>query len=785
MPSTKEKVNQEKLALIITIGFLIIIAVVGSLFVFGFISAYERNNQLKEKTYVRGFKVAIIGDMLSANNSRAQVILRLYNQDFNDLRELKIRYRRHTDDFENAVEGLQDLDDSAEQKKLMENIILQSNSISDLYQQGVKNISSNIDLVFKEDVIQLAYENLDQSIKNLLEYEQVSWFREVAEITNYNEENYKSGILLFWMVLLTCVLVAIVVLRFAKRAEKRLLKQKEYAQATLISIADGVITVNEQGIVTQINYTALKLIGLSEREAIGCQLNYIYRAKLLKSGKEIEHPANNPLVENAKEFPKIHYLFSKQKNIYEVEASYSLVKDNNQIVGAVIIFRDITESQEMSRNIKWQAYHDPLTGLMNRNSFEDKINLALKDISEQDINYSLLFMDLDRFKVVNDTCGHVAGDALLAQLGLIFEKQVRKTDCLARLGGDEFGLLLFNSDEETAYAIANKILKAINEFRFSWDDKVFSIGISIGFVIVDKNSTNLSELMSAADMACYGAKESGRGRVRKYDAEISVSALEMSMSTQISRAIDNNDFELYSQEIASLNNDGESVCEVLVRMKSANDLLLPNRFLPVAERFGLMCGIDCWVIDKLFVYIKEREIIAGLGYRYCINVSGESLNDDDFFTFLKSKIDEYEVDTQYLCFEITETVAITNLSKAAALIGNIKNLGCTIALDDFGTGASSFAYLKYLSVDYIKIDGTFIKDILDDELDLEIVKSIVNIAKVLDIKTVAEFVENNEILERVKSLGLDYAQGYAIDYPQLLSAQVSGKSLPYSRNISL
>lgn len=799
--NTNAKVaSRIEIATIFILGFLVIILTVGSLFIFGFYGAYERNDQLKEKTYARGFKIAIISDMLSANHYRYQILSDFFTDENPSFDNLRAKYLAYTDDFYLAVEGLQEMEDSAEQKKLVENIITQARIIDSLYKElSVSKTYTDkaMRVQFKERALN-NHKNLDQLIKNLLEFEQINWFRDVADIIGFNETQYKTGTTLFWVVIVTCIFVAIIVLFSARRAEKRLLKQKEYAQATLISIADGVITVNNTGKITQINHTALKLLGIGERKAIGAQLQDVYIAKAPTGGEVLVHPANAPLLlgETQEEgiavktkFPSIHYLISKQKVIYEVETSYSLVKDAGKVAGAVIIFRDITQAQEMSRSIKWQAHHDALTGLMNRNSFEDKISSVIEATSGTDKTHALLFMDLDQFKIVNDTCGHIAGDALLAQLGLIFEAQVRKSDSLARLGGDEFGVLLEECNEETAYKIAEKLLAAVSEFRFAWDEKVFSVGVSIGFVMIDKSTQNLSELMSAADMACYAAKDSGRGQVKKYNAEISASAVEMNMSAQISSALDAGNFELYYQPIVSLHEQGKTISEILIRMKTEEELILPNSFLSVAERFGLMKNIDNWVIDCLFSFIKKNDVGADgeSDHIYCINVSGASINDDQFFQYVRKKIEEYTIPTSCLCFEITETVAITNLTKAAMLIDKIKALGCTISLDDFGTGASSFAYLKYLPVDYIKIDGTFIRDILDDKIDLEIVNSIVKIASVLNIKTVAEFVENEKILNKVKSLGIDYAQGYGLSHPQALLTlpPVNMNSLSSAARISL
>jgi diguanylate cyclase (GGDEF)-like protein/PAS domain S-box-containing protein len=775
MPKIKSFKNIA-LTIIIVGGFVIIITFVSIIFFTGLWSVYKHNNDLRDAALSRGFKVAIVSDMISTTYYRSQSTMLLYGRGYKNFSLFDEKYKQSTIDFHDAVNSLSGVGQSVEQEKIIEGILDKSREIDkaqiylyhyfSLYEDDVLNPDISAD-----DVAML-YESLDQSIKNLLEYEQVGWFREVSNSIDYSERLYKIGFFLFFITFFICTIIAIKVMRLANSAERKLLKQKEYAQATLISISDGVITVDANGNIRQINKTAQQLTGWKESDAEGKNLTHVYHSRSLKTDIRIDHPASNPQKNTVAKFHGAHYLESRWGAVYEVESSYSIVKDDEKIGGAVLIFRDITESQEMSRQLEWQANHDALTGLINRNAFESKLERSVSHAIENGVEYALLFIDLDQFKVVNDTCGHVAGDELLSQVGLIFEKCIRKTDTLARLGGDEFGILLSDCKEELAYVLSKKLLKAISEFRFVWEDKVFFVGASIGFVIIDENATNLSELMSAADMACYAAKESGRGRVRKFNNEISANVTEMSMSARITQALDNDLFQLYFQEIAPISptNQHEKVCEVLLRMKFQGETLLPNSFLPAAERYNLMCNIDRWVIESVLEYVAHAlRVSHSIKYdKYCINLSGESINDETFFNFLKDTIEKHDIPTHHLCFEITETVAITNLTKAASLIDQIKALGCSLSLDDFGTGASSFAYLKYLTVDHIKIDGTFIKDLIDDPIDIEIVSAIVKIAHVLGVKTVAEFVETEELLDKVKALGIDYAQGYVIARPEPL-----------------
>ena len=774
---TKDFYKNFTLTKIIVSGFTTVIIFISIIFLVGIWSIYQHNNNLKDSAFSRGFKVVIVGDMLSTTYYRSQATMLLYGRGYKKFSLFDLDYQNSTNDFHNTINSLAEMGTTAEQGKIIEGIIKKSKEIDGVQQYLYNYFSLYEDEIpnpkFSPDDVALLYESLDQSIKHLLEYEQVGWFRDVSDSVDYNEKLFKLGFTIFAIIFFICGLIVFKIVRLAVSAENKLLSQTEYAQATLISISDGVITVDAKGEVRQINKTAKNLTGWTEEEAVGTKLYDVYKSYSLNSNLPLDHPACNP--EDAKDkLYHSHYLRSKAGDTFEVDSSFSIVKNNENVGGAVLIFRDVTESKELSRKLEWQANHDALTGLMNRNAFELKINQSIISATEKDVKYALLYVDLDQFKVVNDTCGHMAGDELLSQVGVIFEKCIRKTDTLARLGGDEFGILLSDCNEDLAYLISDKLLKSISEFRFVWGDKAFSVGASIGFIVIDQAATNLSELMSAADMACYAAKEGGRGQVKKYDKEISENVHEMSMSARITQALDNDLFELYFQEISPLSssNKKERICEVLIRMNFEGDVLLPCVFLPAAERYNLMCNIDRWVIDNILSYIEESiKLGSSRQYdRYCINLSGESINDEGFISFLESKINEYNIPTSTLCFEITETTAITNLSKAASLIEKIKILGCSLSLDDFGTGASSFAYLKYLAVDYIKIDGTFIKNVMDDPIDLEIVSSIVKIAKTLDVKTVAEFVDKKEILNKVTELGVDYAQGFLLSKPSPLPA---------------
>lgn len=416
--------------------------------------------------------------------------------------------------------------------------------------------------------------------------------------------------------------------------------------------------------------------------------------------------------------------------------------------------------------IRHMAFHDALTGLVNRYAFEARLKRVLHDVALRDQNHALLYLDLDQFKLVNDTCGHAAGDELLKQLSLVLSGHIRDNDILARLGGDEFGILLGNCQIPDAVEISGKLLQAINEFRFAWGDKNFTIGGSIGLVPVTTGTMSPEDALRAADMACYAAKEQGRNRVhvcRSDDADLTRSHSEMEWAMRIRRALDEDRFVLHRQIMAPVAS-GENTYreELLLRMRGEDGLLVsPSAFIPAAERFNLMPALDRWVVRTAVQYVSQVEM-DGLHF---INLSGASLSDEAFYQYISDEIGRVGVPPGRICFEITETAAIFNLARAVSFIRKIRSIGCHFALDDFGTGMSSFSYLKAIPVDYLKIDGSFVKGVASDAMDYAIVEAINRIGHVAGLQTIAEFVETQDALDALQKMGVDYAQGYHIHKP--------------------
>ncbi len=426
----------------------------------------------------------------------------------------------------------------------------------------------------------------------------------------------------------------------------------------------------------------------------------------------------------------------------------------------------IAELLERETKTKWLAQHDSLTGLFNRRMFEQKIEESIKEVHEKGTTHALLFLDLDKFKVINDSAGHLAGDTLLQQIASLFESGIGENDLLARFGGDEFGIVLRNCDLSSAQAKAHEIINTVEKFNFTWTSKRFKVGVSIGIVMIDGLIGTALELLSLSDTACYIAKENGVNNLHIMD-EKSESFVrlhhEMDWISKIYDAINHNLFMLYIQKIKSLKGEDDHY-EVLIRMKNEEgDIFYPDSFLPSATRYSLMPKIDLWVIETLFRLLRDNTILSTI--TFAINLSGHSLMKDDFERQVKELFEKYHIDGKKIIFEITETSAMSNFKRVTQFIDHFKALGCTFSLDDFGTGLSSFSYLKNFRVDYLKIDGSFVRDILEDPIDKVMVESIAQISTLLHLKTVAEYVENEAILEVIKTMNIDYGQGYGIQKP--------------------
>jgi len=462
----------------------------------------------------------------------------------------------------------------------------------------------------------------------------------------------------------------------------------------------------------------------------------------------------------------------------EVVATFALYSHNSevpakneiQLIEAISNLISIAiERKRADEKLSYQASHDSLTGLVNRGEFEQRIGRLLVTTKEDSSEHALCFLDLDQFKVVNDTYGHIAGDEMLRQLSLVLNNTVRHRDTLARLGGDEFGVLMEHCSLDDAHRVAMSILIAIQDYPFLWEGQSFTIGVSIGLVSITDITPNITELLKSADAACYMAKDQGRNRIHVYnvdDAELAQRHGEMQWVTRLTQALEEDRFCLYAQAIVPLDSSMDKHYELLIRMIDEKDnVISPGDFLPAAERYNLISKIDRWVIKNAFTLLKNNpEFIKQINF-CSINLSGQSITEKDFLDFIVTQLDKSGIEGKYICFEITETAAISNLNKATEFISVLKGLGCKFALDDFGSGLSSFGYLKNLPVDYLKIDGMFVKDIIDDPIDYAMVKSINEIGQVMGMQIIAEFVENDEIKNMLEAIGVNYGQGYGLGKP--------------------
>jgi len=526
---------------------------------------------------------------------------------------------------------------------------------------------------------------------------------------------------------------------------------------------DGtILTVNEYG---------ANHLGYNVNELRNKNVTKVFHKNDIKIGREkLQQCFDLPDVVHHWEMRKVH----KDGHVIMVRESVRVVNDTQGNPSLFIVCEDISEAFHLSEELSYQATHDALTGLVNRSEFERRLQRVIEANQSKSGQHAICYLDLDQFKIINDTCGHLAGDELLRQLSEILLSKVRKRDTLARLGGDEFGVLMEHCDIAHARRVTDSLRATVEEFRFVWQDKKFSIGVSIGLVPLSVEIGNLNEVLSAADAACYAAKDAGRNRVHIYsvdDKQVSQHRGEMKWVSRINQALEDDLFALYYQKIVPIDqnlSDGDHY-ELLIRMIGKDgEVIPPGAFLPAAERFGLSTKIDHWVVNSAFSWMETHPAKLKKLELCTINLSGQTLGNDEFMEYLINKLDENLVNPNKICFEITETSAVANLSNAIRFIKKIREKGCHFALDDFGSGVSSFGYLKNLPVDYLKIDGAFVRDIKTDRIDRAMVKSINEIGQIMDKKTIAEFVENDAILQELKKIGVDYAQGYGIAKPRAL-----------------
>jgi len=576
----------------------------------------------------------------------------------------------------------------------------------------------------------------------------------------------------------------------ALRASQELVYlEQERSHVTLGSIADAVISANSDRRITYMNAAAERLtlwpLEQAQQQALDDVLSLdpesqsrsvLERLESILAGGELSGPAAGVV---------LHRRDGSQVVIHERAAP---IRDHNgHSIGIVLVLRDITRERALAARLEYEATHDPLTGLTNRREFETLLNAAIEDQRARGTHYALLYLDLDQFKVINDTCGHAAGDGLIRKVAWLINDQLPPGDVLARLGGDEFGALLRGRRWEEAMALADSIRRRIAELRFDWEGRIFAVNSSIGVAVIDETLAVVSDALSAADQACYLAKDSGRNRVQLYrpdDQRVQRRHGEMRWVERINAALDNDSFVLVAQEIRAIGAHGTAGrqsagqrFELLLRMTASDGTwIAPMAFIPTAERYGLMPRLDRWVIAQACRELADLRA-QGRWLPVCmINLSGVSVSDPSLADYISGCLRQHGLSGPQIGFELTETAAIGNLASASQLMTRLRGLGSPIALDDFGSGMSSFSYLKALPIDFLKIDGAFVRDVSSDPVDRAVVEAIQRVGRVMSIQTIAESVEDEAALTALTEIGVDYAQGWHVARPALLTE--IGATLP-------
>jgi diguanylate cyclase (GGDEF)-like protein/PAS domain S-box-containing protein len=568
-----------------------------------------------------------------------------------------------------------------------------------------------------------------------------------------------------------------------KSLELSLSRSKRQAQYSLESISEGVITTDNDGRIDYMNLAAETLIGTNRDDASGHRLGELFTLVEDADRRPLGDPVERCLAMRRRvNMGRRAVLVTVDgEHEYSVELTASPVRGpSNSISGAVVVIHDVSELRGLTRKMSYQATHDPLTGLVNRGEFERRLDEAMDTAHSEEAVHMLFYMDLDRFKAVNDSCGHMAGDNMLREVAALIRDQVRESDFVGRLGGDEFGALLIGCPIDKARQIANDICTAVADYRFVWKDKIFNIGVSIGLVEISHASGTLQDVMSAADSACYMAKQSGRGQVHVYSARDEAVARErgdIQWLRHLTAALHEDSFELAVQPIIAMRGRAESgpAVEVLIRLDDGLGRATGSaEFLRPAERYQMMPQIDRWVINAALAAISGGEIKLPAHRSCAINLSGQTLGDESFLGFVVDALDRSGVVPAAICFEVTEAAILSNVQHAQRFIEVLHGIGCEFSLDDFGSGLGSFSSLKHLPVDYLKIDGTYTRNLQTDLVNQEMVNAMIKLARTMEFRVVAEQVEHQEDFDWLREVGVDFVQGHFVEAPALIGSSATG-----------
>jgi diguanylate cyclase (GGDEF)-like protein/PAS domain S-box-containing protein len=772
-------------------GFAVLLASLIVVSVLGFTRNEQANRRMQQVVYEQELKTNLVSRMFSVTRERSQLISQLLAEPNPAARRAYEQFAalgRELIDVERKLAGIPL---APPERMALTRVLESAERTRDVSNQAVERVSKG-DVAGARALVDAqedgAQDALQQALYDMLEKSGAATMSVVEDARVATRNALILVALVGTIVLLGAALLTVLFTRQVRRTEQALQHEKELAQVTLHSIGDGVITADAEGRVEYLNPVAEQYTGWTTSQAKGRPLGEIYRVIDERTGKGLDPLAQQiPPLPGEEAAAVSVRLVDRNGRECPIRYSHAPIRNHDgRALGLIVVFHDISQIRAMAQQLLWQASHDALTGLVNRREFERRLTELIDTARGQGRDHALLFMDLDNFKAVNDTCGHTAGDELLRQLTSLMLSRMRGSDTLARLGGDEFGALLESCPFDQALRIANAMRETVREFRFVWEGKTFNVGVSIGLVPINAESGNLNRVLSLADACCYEAKNKGRDRVQVYRpdaADAGSKENDLQVVSQISQAFELGRFRLYRQPIVPLADPGKPAnYEVLARMVDKNgNVVPPSGFLLAAERYNLLTSIERWVISSSIEYLHAQWSSGAIahdpskrGY-HAVNLSGASINDKSVPEFLRNLLRRYPLPPGLLCFEITETTAISNLGAAAELVREFKAMGCRFALDDFGTGMSSFAYLKHLPVDVLKIAGVFIRDMGTDPIDYEIVDAINRIGHILGMQTVAEEVDNAETLAKVKAIKIDFAQGYFIAEPEAIRHGPTGE----------
>jgi diguanylate cyclase (GGDEF)-like protein/PAS domain S-box-containing protein len=774
------KINLTNTKNVVALGFALVVVLMIALLFIGVRMVENSQARLDHLVHVNNLKIELVSEMRYAARERTINLYRMLLLDDPFARDEEwMQFNDHGSHFVSARQGILELPLSPVERRLLDLQQMLTSQVGPAQREVAHLIHQGEWTLARSMLMNEIMPGQDRTLTVLTEL--VDYQKDLARIAaEETRAEFDRTLALMLGLAAGFILVTLFIARYVQRqaldSERRLFNAKEHAQVTLHSIGEGVICTNLLGEVEELNAAAASLLGCRPEQAVGRPVAEVLRLSP-------EGSPSSPLDPMAQVLQRSGLVTSDDKAILhrpdgndlavEYTASPIHDRDHNKL-GAILVFRDVTQMRSLASQLSYQARHDELTGLLNRREFEARVTRALEDAQRHGRESWLCFIDMDQFKVINDTCGHLAGDEQLKRVAGALSSRLRDEDTVARLGGDEFAILVRNNDAQGTLRMVERIREEMQAMPFIWEDKRFATRFSMGIVPIDRASGSLQELFSTADSACYLAKEAGRNRIHLYrpdDADIARRHGEMQWVHHINQALEEDRFTLFYQAIAPLGRGRHERCgEILVRMVDLEGRMVPPMsFIPAAERYNLMGQVDRWVIHNTLQVLASQHVdLLHAGDWVSINLSAQSLCDEKFLEFVLSELEEQDIDPGWLCFEITETSAIANLGRAIEVITRLKDRGCRIALDDFGSGVSSFSYLKNLPVDLVKMDGDFVRDIRGNDTNLALVEAINRVGHVMGIQTVAEYVEDRRTAVLLRRLGVDFGQGYGIHRPMPL-----------------